>query len=551
MLTVVVLIGVVASRDRRLLVATGIVVLALMVVPIAINVISAPTAGLIWQGRYSLPMYAAFGVLGMLAWRKVLDRAASPAIIERSLRVGACAVFAVAEIVAFWQALRRYTVGSHGKVWLTDPLPWQPDIAPMVLIMVNAIAGPPRRARARSARRCGSSRSRRPSALTALMSSAYVGGRKPRGGTRPELRVAFDDERRGERQPLRAHRCCGRDRTPLADRRSAGERRSARAEAVGRTPGEYGLRHLHPPRDPAFPRLSAVSAVSAVVAERCERGRVAVTKLRRSRGKQSKERRIRGSNDSRSARRSRRNQALSVAVDVLNEERRVTALDPVVGIEDRRVDDRAEALARRVRRVRRDERLDEDLVPVQHLVRLLSDVCETLRRNRTSERDRCGRCGEDRDPGRGEDESPLKLHCPLLLFAEVTEGRLASGGTVRKLEIPTVCERRMLVSEPVRELRARADAELAVGPRQRALDRVLGDEERGRDLAVRAAFGDERGDPALGLGQLVAGGRATADPGQLGARLLGPQRRAEPLEARERLARASCARRRAASPAAA
>ena len=64
LLTLVVLAGVVASRDRRLILATALVVAALLVVPIAINVISAPTAGPIWQGRYSLPMYAAFGVLG-------------------------------------------------------------------------------------------------------------------------------------------------------------------------------------------------------------------------------------------------------------------------------------------------------------------------------------------------------------------------------------------------------------------------------------------------------------------------------------------------------
>ena len=59
--------------------------------------------------------------------------------------------------------------------------------------------------------------------------------------------------------------------------------------------------------------------------------------------------------------------------------------------------------------------------------------------DRTSERDRCGRGGEDRDPGRGDDESPMEIHCLLLLLADVTEGRLAPGGAVRKLEIPTVC----------------------------------------------------------------------------------------------------------------
>jgi hypothetical protein len=139
LLTLVVIIGVVLSRDRRLMVVTALVVVALLVVPIVVNVISAPTAGLIWQGRYSLSMFAAFGFIGMLAWRTTLDRVPS-AEVEVLLRYGVCTAFVVAEVVAFWQALRRYTVGSHGKIWLTDPLPWQPDVAPMVLIVVNLLA---------------------------------------------------------------------------------------------------------------------------------------------------------------------------------------------------------------------------------------------------------------------------------------------------------------------------------------------------------------------------------------------------------------------------
>ena len=82
-------------------------------------------------------------------------------------------------------------------------------------------------------------------------------------------------------------------------------------------------------------------------------------------------------------------------------------------------------------------------------------------------------------------------------------------------------------------------------------DGVLGEEERGRDLAVRPPLGDERRDPALGLRQLAARGRAATDPRQLGAGLLGPERRAEPLEDARALPRASRGRRRAASPAAA
>ena len=53
---------------------------------------------------------------------------------------------------------------------------------------------------------------------------------------------------------------------------------------------------------------------------------------------------------------------------VVNEDRRVAALDAIVGVEDRSVNDRSEPLAGGVRRIGRNERVDENLIPVQHLI---------------------------------------------------------------------------------------------------------------------------------------------------------------------------------------
>ena len=52
----------------------------------------------------------------------------------------------------------------------------------------------------------------------------------------------------------------------------------------------------------------------------------------------------------------------------MNEDRCVAPLDAVEGIEDRRVHDRPEPLTGGVRRVRRDQRVNEDLVPIEHLI---------------------------------------------------------------------------------------------------------------------------------------------------------------------------------------
>ena len=53
---------------------------------------------------------------------------------------------------------------------------------------------------------------------------------------------------------------------------------------------------------------------------------------------------------------------------IVTRNRCVAPLDAVVGVEDRRVNDRSEPLAGGVRRIRRNECVDEDLIPLQHLV---------------------------------------------------------------------------------------------------------------------------------------------------------------------------------------
>jgi len=156
--TLAIVVGVVRSGDRRLQLAAGVVAVALVATPLAINAFAGSRAGLIWQGRYSLPLFAALGPIGMLAWHRVITGSpAAPTIpaaptmpaapisatrrdrIATLLRWGACFVFAVAEVAGFWQALRRFTVGAHGTWWLTGELPWRPAVAPMLLIAANIV----------------------------------------------------------------------------------------------------------------------------------------------------------------------------------------------------------------------------------------------------------------------------------------------------------------------------------------------------------------------------------------------------------------------------
>ena len=136
--TAVALAGVVLARDRRLVLASVAVCVGIVVIPIVVNVASASSAGLIWQGRYSLPLYATLGMLGMFGWHRTLVRRPDARVLA-AVRWSAVSCFVVAEVAAFWQALRRFAVGASGKIWLDEPLPWSPAVTPMLLIAINAV----------------------------------------------------------------------------------------------------------------------------------------------------------------------------------------------------------------------------------------------------------------------------------------------------------------------------------------------------------------------------------------------------------------------------
>jgi hypothetical protein len=206
------------------------------------------------------------------------------------------------------------------------------------------------------------------------------GAGQPSWRSRPKLGVAGENEHRGEGQPLSAHRRKRRRRRPpLADRGPTDERRIASAEPVTRAPGEHGLRYQRPPFDAALARFAAVLVI---ITQRSERSCIAGIQLRLPGGEQGDQRLVRRSDDGRSARRACRGL-------ILNEDRCVAPFDPVVGVEDGGLHDRSEPLAGRVWRVRRDERVDEDLVPVENLVWVL--FLDTVRGGRPVPRDhRCG-----------------------------------------------------------------------------------------------------------------------------------------------------------------
>ena len=114
----------VAAPARPALALLGLVV-AVVALPVAIEVSQARRLGLIWQGRYSLPLASGVPILAATLARPLLEGAG-----RRVLAVTTAAV-AVGHVAVFWWGLRRYAVGFDH---LFGPVRWSPPLLPAVAL---------------------------------------------------------------------------------------------------------------------------------------------------------------------------------------------------------------------------------------------------------------------------------------------------------------------------------------------------------------------------------------------------------------------------------
>jgi hypothetical protein len=128
---------------RRMVFVAGAVALATLTAPIFFETLQAHRIGFFWQGRYSMPL--AVGVPVLLALSAAMDgndgddpaHALAPRAVP--LRVawllrGTAIAVVVAQLAAFWQALRRNTVGYSGPLdFVIDPT-WKPPVPAWFLI---------------------------------------------------------------------------------------------------------------------------------------------------------------------------------------------------------------------------------------------------------------------------------------------------------------------------------------------------------------------------------------------------------------------------------
>ena len=138
-ITALVVVAVIHLRSAtvRRVVAFVALVVVWLALPLVINGFTNARAGLTYQGRYSLPIFVGVAFLPMWNDRSEIRW---PRLSQQWLVGAVLGLVVVAEVGAFWQMLRRFSVGADGKILLTGRLPWQPSVAPMLLIAINTAA---------------------------------------------------------------------------------------------------------------------------------------------------------------------------------------------------------------------------------------------------------------------------------------------------------------------------------------------------------------------------------------------------------------------------
>lgn len=128
---VFVLVGVaIALSSRAGALVLGGLVGTTALLPLVSELREAPTTGLFWQGRYTLPL--AVGIPLVAAW------CATPSTEGRRVAGSRLAIvlgggLVVAHALAFAQALRRYTVGYDRAVWFWIHPRWEPPVPALAL----------------------------------------------------------------------------------------------------------------------------------------------------------------------------------------------------------------------------------------------------------------------------------------------------------------------------------------------------------------------------------------------------------------------------------
>lgn len=112
------------------------VLAATVALPIAAQLPRIATQGLVWQGRYGLPIAAGIPLIAVWLVDPASERIAG---LRRRVTVLAAAVLGVGNLFAAYWALRRYVTGGDASGWIFSGA-WQPPLGAAFLLAVLTLA---------------------------------------------------------------------------------------------------------------------------------------------------------------------------------------------------------------------------------------------------------------------------------------------------------------------------------------------------------------------------------------------------------------------------
>jgi hypothetical protein len=107
---------------------------ATLIVPLAVQGSFYNEIGMMWQGRYLLPLYICVLVMAGLALDEAFPH--STTRTARKIVVAGVGVLGVAQIATFAFVLRRYVVGTQSWIQMIQAPAWQPPLGWITLVVI-------------------------------------------------------------------------------------------------------------------------------------------------------------------------------------------------------------------------------------------------------------------------------------------------------------------------------------------------------------------------------------------------------------------------------
>lgn len=131
----IVIVALLFGRRRGAL-ALGAAVLATAVLPVLADLNQARHAGLVWQGRYTLPIAVGVPIVAAFTIGSTPELRGR---VGRRLASVVGGLFVVAHVVGFYWAERRYTVGTDRTAWFWTQARWRPPLGGLVWLVLDAV----------------------------------------------------------------------------------------------------------------------------------------------------------------------------------------------------------------------------------------------------------------------------------------------------------------------------------------------------------------------------------------------------------------------------